>query len=101
MPRIDGLVDEWILRRPMADYTKRHNMNRAYMRVDVWELGIALSKMVWEFLGDSRMDFKLRSRLINAAQSVPANIAEGYSRRSLKEYMQHINPTIRSVFCEP
>jgi|WetSurMetagenome_2_1015567.scaffolds.fasta_scaffold187548_2 four helix bundle protein len=81
----------------MAEYTKRHNMNRAYMRLEVWVKGIALSKMVWELVNGAKVDFKLRGQVVDAAHSVPANIAEGYSRRSLKEYMQHIYIALGSL----
>ncbi len=35
------------------------------------------------------IDFKLRAQASDAAQSIASNIAEGYSRRSINEYMQH------------
>jgi four helix bundle protein len=35
-------------------------------------------------------DFKLRSQFADAAQSISSNIAEGYGRRSLPEYIQYL-----------
>lgn len=35
-------------------------------------------------------DFKLKSQFRDAAQSISANIAEGYGRRTLPEYLQYL-----------
>ncbi|SRR6266403_4499994 len=55
------------------EYTKRKNLNRGYMKLDAWQRGM-----------------ELRSQVRDAAQSATANIAEGYGRRSLPEYLQFL-----------
>jgi four helix bundle protein len=69
------------------EYTKRRNLNRGYMKLDVWQRGMDLFKMAYR-LAAAVADFKLRSQFTDAVQSVSANIAEGYGRRSLPEYVQ-------------
>ena len=71
------------------EYTKRRNLNRGYMKLDVWQRGMDLFEMTYR-LAAAVADFKLKSQFTDAAQSVSANIAEGYGRRSLPEYLQFL-----------
>jgi four helix bundle protein len=73
----------------VMDYTKRRNLNRGYMKLEVWQRGMDLFELAFR-LAASVADFKLRSQLTDAAQSVSANVAEGYGRRTLPEYLQFL-----------
>ena len=73
----------------IMEYTKRRNLNRGYMKLDVWQRGMDLFATACRLAG-SVSDFKLRSQFTDAAQSVSANIAEGYGRRTLPEYLQFL-----------
>ena len=71
------------------EYTKRRNLNRGYMKLEVWQRGMDLFEMAFQ-LAAAVSDFKPKSQFTDAAQSVSANIAEGYGRRSLPEYLQFL-----------
>ena len=71
------------------EYTKRRNLNRGYMKLETWQRGMDLFAMAFR-LSANVSDFKLKSQFRDAAQSVSANIAEGYGRRSLPEYLQFL-----------
>src|SRR5438445_5138313 len=71
------------------EYTKRRNLNRGYMKLEVWQRGMDLFEMGFRLAGHVS-DFKLKSQFADAAQSVSANVAEGYGRRSLAEYLQFL-----------
>jgi len=71
------------------EYTKRRNLNRGYMKLEAWRRGMDLFGMGFH-LSRCVTDLKLKSQLRDAAQSVSANIAEGYGRRSLPEYLQFL-----------
>jgi four helix bundle protein len=71
------------------EYTKRRNLNRGYMKLDAWQRGMDLFDHAFK-VAASLSDFKLRSQFTDAAQSAPANVAEGYGRRSLPEYIQFL-----------
>src|SRR4051812_40493260 len=84
---MSGLLDDWII--GYMEYTKRRNLNRGYMKLEVWQRGMDLFEMAFRLAG-LVSDFKLKSQFPDAAQSVSANIAEGYGRRSLAEYLQFL-----------
>jgi len=86
-----GLLDFWIM-----EYTKRRNLNRGYMKLDAWQRGMDLFEMAYR-LGAAVADFKLRSQFTDSAQSVSANVAEGYGRRTLPEYQSINTPLHQSI----
>lgn len=71
--------------------TPLRNKNRGFMKLIVWQKALQLFELAWTiaFL-ESKIDFKLRSQFVDAAQSVSSNISEGYGRRSIKEYIQFL-----------
>lgn len=84
---MNGWLDYWI--DGFMEYTKRRNLNRGYMKLEAWQRGMDLFVQAFR-LSTEVSDFKLKSQLRDAAQSVSANIAEGYGRRSLPEYLQFL-----------
>src|SRR6266481_8043222 len=82
------------------DYYKSElrNKNRGYMKLIVWQKAMQLFELVWNIaFHEARIDFKLRSQLADAAQSVSANISEGYGRRSINEYIQFLYYALGSL----
>ena len=78
-------------------YTERKNLNRGYMKLDVWNDAIDLFQLVNNILLKiERLDFKLKAQILDAAQSISSNIAEGYCRRSINEYLQFLNISLGS-----
>lgn len=74
-------------------------MVSSYEDLEVWRRGISLVKLVYS-LAD-RLPAKERFRLIDqicrAVTSIPANIAEGSSRKSTKEFMRYVSIAIGSL----
>src|SRR3990172_2956220 len=82
----------------MGEYTKRRNVNRGYMKLEVWKEAVDLVRWLYALMGKhGAVDFKLRSQVLNAAQSISSNIAEGYCRRSINEYLQFLNIALGSA----
>jgi len=75
----------------------RKNINRGFKKLRVWQDAIALYVLASEIL--SRFPFELKKsagNAIDASLSISRNIAEGYCRRSLKEYLNHLNIALGS-----
>ena len=74
------------------------NKNRGYQQLRVWQDAIAfyeLSSKVFR-----RLPYELRrvaSQAIGSSDSVHRNIAEGYCRRSLREYLNFLNIALGSL----
>lgn len=58
-----------------------------------WRKGLELVKEIYLITEKKglRTDFGLRDQLRRAAVSIPTNIAEGFERRSRKEYVNFLN----------
>ncbi len=79
------------------EYTTKRNINRGYMKLEVWKNAIDLLAIVDEIVKSiRRLDARLKSQLLDATQSISSNIAEGYSRRTINEYLQYLNVALGS-----
>lgn len=64
-----------------------------YRKLIVWERAHSLVKEIYKYTGNFPKDelFGLVSQIRRCAVSVPANIVEGYSRKSVKEKLNFFN----------
>lgn len=78
--------------------TDLRNKNRGYMKLIVWQQAIQLFELVRKIsFIEAKIDFRLRSQFADAAQSISANISEGYGRRSINEYIQFLYYALGSL----
>ena len=74
------------------------NKNRGYQQLRVWQDAIAFyelsSKVFRRFPHELR---RVASQAIGSSDSVHRNIAEGYCRRSLREYLNFLNIALGSL----
>ena len=76
----------------------RKNKNRGYQQLRVWNDAVEsyvlnykiFRKIPWELK-------KVASQAIASSDSVHRNIAEGYCRRSINEYLQFLNIALGSL----
>jgi len=67
------------------------------MKLEVWNDAVELFGRVNAMLSVlDGIGFKLKSQILDAAQSISANISEGYSRRTVNEYLQFLNISLSS-----
>jgi len=77
---------------------KNRNINRGYRKLEVWQEGIELFVLVRKKLKSiDSIPFKVKAQIEDSILSCPSNIAEGYSRRSIKENINFVNIALSSL----
>ncbi|MCZ7610923.1 MAG: four helix bundle protein [Ignavibacterium sp.] len=68
------------------------------MKLEVWNDAITLFKSTYNLVNKiSNLDYKLKTQIVDAAQSISSNIAEGYGRKSINEYLYFLNISLGSL----
>ena len=76
---------------------ERKNINRGFKKLRVWQDAVSLYMLAGTIFGKFSYPFmKVASNSIDAAHSISRNIAEGYCRKSLKEYLNFLNIALAS-----
>ena len=76
---------------------ERKNINRGFKKLRVWQDSVSLYVLAYKIF--SKYPFELKkvaSNSIDAVHSISRNIAEGYCRRSIKEYLNYLNIALGS-----
>ena len=77
---------------------RRKNINRGYRKLRTWQMAIDLYAFLYEKVKQiPDRPYRLIAQILDAASSISANIAEGYCRRSLKEYLNFLNIALGSA----
>lgn len=71
----------------------------SYRDLDVWQNSMNLVEVVYSLTADFPVEEKygLSSQIRRCAVSVPSNIAEGFMRKSTKEYIQFLYISLGSL----
>jgi four helix bundle protein len=74
------------------EFSQRRNINRVYRKLLVWQDAISYYALTCEVFGTFPFVLqRVAAQQIASVDSIHRNIAEGYCRRSLKEYLQFLN----------
>ena len=77
---------------------RNKNINRGYRKLEVWKEAIDLYVFVKNKIRTLKdVPYKIKAQAEDSIYSCHSNIAEGYSRRPLKEYIQFINISLSSL----
>jgi len=81
-----------------SDARMRKNKNRGYQKLTVWNDAIDYYVLTCKAFRVFSFELKrVASQQIASADSVHRNIAEGYCRRSIKEYLNFLNIALGSL----
>jgi four helix bundle protein len=92
-------LDNWSVGKEGNEMIReRKNINRGYRKLRVWQRAMDLAVLVYKVTRTfPKTDYRLVNQMTGAASSVHGNIAEGYCRRSLKEYLNFLNIALGSL----
>lgn len=77
---------------------RNKNLNRGFRKLNVWREAIDLYAFGKKVLGKMKgISFKIRDQILDSAFSISSNLAEGYCRKSIKEYIQFVNVALGSA----
>jgi four helix bundle protein len=77
--------------------TERKNINRGFKKLHVWQDAVSLYIIACKVFSIFPFELKkVSNNAIDAAHSISRNIAEGYCRRGLKEYLNYLNVALGS-----
>ena len=76
---------------------ERKNINRGFKKLRVWNDAVELYVLTCKLLAKFPFELKKTSgNCIDCSHSICRNIAEGYCRRSIKEYLNFLNIALGS-----
>jgi len=82
----------------MASLERNKNLNRGFRKLRVWREAIDLYVFEKGILDKIRgISFKIKDQILASGFSISSNLAEGYCRRSIKEYIQFVNVALGSA----
>lgn len=72
---------------------------KTHKDIDVWKLGVELVEKIYALTGKfpASEQYGIISQMRRAAVSLPANIAEGAARQTVKEYVQFLYIALGSL----
>ena len=77
---------------------EKRNKNRGYQKLRVWNDALEYYKKTWEVFRKLPYELKrVASQQIASSDSVHRNIAEGYCRRSIHEYLKFLYIALGSL----
>lgn len=65
------------------------NTNNGFEDLEIWKDGIRLTIFSYKILNKCK-DYGFRDQIQRAVVSIPSNIAEGYERKTVKEFIQFL-----------